>query len=457
MAVINASVRDVTDFDEPITVDDAYARSCRAALADSAIGTVGLEIETHLVDLAAVARPRDLAPGRDRHRRPAGRGVGRSAVTVEPGGQVELSGPPDAEHRDGGQRELRHGRAAGPAGSGRVAASASPMSAPTRCGRRGGSTRGRAIAPWSSTIAPPAAATPGAVMMDSTAAHAGQPAGRARAPVAGPGRPGAPARADDAGDLGQLAVAARATTPAGSRPGSGPGPAWTSGLAARCRAAPTEAALPAAELDPAEAWARYAMRAPVAFVQRSRARTRCWRSAQAGLVRAVGPRRRPARRTAPRRPPTSDTHLTTLFPPVRLRGYLELRYLDMTAPRWWPAIAAVVTTLLDDPAAADAGRRGDRADRAGCGPRRPATACADSRLAESAAPLPGHRGRVTRPAEPGHRRRGPGRTGRVRPLPGDLLAERIAQVGPARRIRGAGPCMTPSSATWSTPARARSG
>src|SRR5262249_12690762 len=48
-----------------------------------------------------------------------------------------------------------------------------------------------------------------------------------------------------------------------------------------------------------------------------------------------------------------DLHMTTLFPPVRLRGFLELRYLDMAAPRWWPAIAAVATTLMDDPVAAD--------------------------------------------------------------------------------------------------------
>src|SRR6202035_1530264 len=41
------------------------------------------------------------------------------------------------------------------------------------------------------------------------------------------------------------------------------------------------------------------------------------------------------------------------FPPVRLRGYLEMRYLDMSAPRWWPAIAAVTATLMDDPVAAD--------------------------------------------------------------------------------------------------------
>ena len=58
---------------------------------------------------------------------------------------------------------------------------------------------------------------------------------------------------------------------------------------------------------------------------------------------------------ASRLPTVADlqTHLSTLFPPVRLRGYLEVRYLDMSAPQWWPAIAAVTTTLMDDPAAAD--------------------------------------------------------------------------------------------------------
>ena len=40
---------------QPLTVDDAYARSHRAALAPSKIGPVGLEIETHLVDLDSVA------------------------------------------------------------------------------------------------------------------------------------------------------------------------------------------------------------------------------------------------------------------------------------------------------------------------------------------------------------------------------------------------------------------
>jgi glutamate--cysteine ligase len=102
--------------------------------------------------------------------------------------------------------------------------------------------------------------------------------------------------------------------------------------------------------DPAAAWARYALRAPVIFVRnwagdiaaiRTSVPFEQWAS---GGVRLGG------------RLPTAadlDVHLTTLFPPVRLRGYLELRYLDMTTPRWWPAIAAVVTTLMDDPVAAD--------------------------------------------------------------------------------------------------------
>ncbi len=56
-----------------------------------------------------------------------------------------------------------------------------------------------------------------------------------------------------------------------------------------------------------------------------------------------------------RRPTVADLdrHLTTLFPPVRLRGLLEIQYLDAAPEPWWPALAAVLTTLLDDPVAAD--------------------------------------------------------------------------------------------------------
>src|SRR5499427_11152450 len=54
MAVINAFAQDAVDLAEPLTLDAAHARSCQAALAESEIGTIGLEIEAHLVDLRTV-------------------------------------------------------------------------------------------------------------------------------------------------------------------------------------------------------------------------------------------------------------------------------------------------------------------------------------------------------------------------------------------------------------------
>lgn len=65
-----------------------------------------------------------------------------------------------------------------------------------------------------------------------------------------------------------------------------------------------------------------------------------------------------------RRAPTAadlESHLGTLSPPVRLRGYPEVRYLDAAAPRWWPAVATALTSLMDDPVAADLATGGDRA------------------------------------------------------------------------------------------------
>lgn len=39
-------------------------------------------------------------------------------------------------------------------------------------------------------------------------------------------------------------------------------------------------------------------------------------------------------------------HLTTLFPPVRLRGWLELRFLDSLPAPWWRAAAVTTATIL---------------------------------------------------------------------------------------------------------------
>jgi glutamate--cysteine ligase len=180
-----------------------------------------------------------------------------------------------------------------------------------------------------------------------------------------------------------------------------------------------------AGLDPAAAWARYALRAPVAFVRTACGETAAVRDSvpfeqwASGEVRLAG------------RAPTAadlDTHLTTLFPPVRLRGYLELRYLDMTAPRWWPAIAAVVTTLMDDPVAADlATEATERAAQLWTNAAREGlddAVLADSarRCVEIAAE------RVPAELEPAVADLAElVESGRC---PGDLLAERIAEIGP---------------------------
>ncbi len=88
------------------------------------------------------------------------------------------------------------------------------------------------------------------------------------------------------------------------------------------------------------------------------------------------------------RPPTQedlDYHLTTLFPPVRPRGHLELRMIDaQPGDDGWIVPLAVTAALFDDPEAAERAYRAVKplAERAGslpprtirCGPTRPATA-----------------------------------------------------------------------------------
>jgi glutamate--cysteine ligase len=46
-----------------------------------------------------------------------------------------------------------------------------------------------------------------------------------------------------------------------------------------------------------------------------------------------------------------DHHLTTLFPPVRPRGYLEVRYLDALPGRWVPVPVCLLATLAVEPSA----------------------------------------------------------------------------------------------------------
>lgn len=101
--------------------------------------------------------------------------------------------------------------------------------------------------------------------------------------------------------------------------------------------------------DPATAWARYALAAPLLCVRHG---DPPWHPAP-GLSFAdwVDGGLRP--------PPTLDDleyHLGTLFPPVRPRGYVEVRYLDAQPPAQWFAPVAVLAALLADDATTGAAR-----------------------------------------------------------------------------------------------------
>ena len=99
--------------------------------------------------------------------------------------------------------------------------------------------------------------------------------------------------------------------------------------------------------DPRSAWVDYALAAEVMCVRRPGARD--W-SAPAGLTF------RDWLRGAGERPPTSGDlsyHLSTLFPPVRPRGHLEVRGIDAQPGDGWIVPLAVTAALLDDPLAAE--------------------------------------------------------------------------------------------------------
>jgi glutamate--cysteine ligase len=92
--------------------------------------------------------------------------------------------------------------------------------------------------------------------------------------------------------------------------------------------------------DPAEDWARYALDAGVMFIRDG------W-VADPGLTLREW--------IATGRPTDSDLvdHLSTLFPPVRPQGWLELRMIDALPVSYWPVPIAVVAALFDDPIATD--------------------------------------------------------------------------------------------------------
>ncbi|MGH3788814.1 MAG: ergothioneine biosynthesis glutamate--cysteine ligase EgtA [Pseudonocardiaceae bacterium] len=105
----------------------------------------------------------------------------------------------------------------------------------------------------------------------------------------------------------------------------------------------------AVERDPAEDWARRALDTPLLCRRRS------WGSWEvpSGVTFADW-----LSGALPGHPDTADLdyHLTTLFPPVRPQGYLEVRYLDTQPAGQWLVPVAVLAALLSDPAVTAAAR-----------------------------------------------------------------------------------------------------
>ncbi|GLX07680.1 ergothioneine biosynthesis glutamate--cysteine ligase EgtA [Microbispora sp. NBRC 16548] len=144
------------------------------------------------------------------------------------------------------------------------------------------------------------------------------------------------ARWERAHVLGPVLVAAFANSPADG---------WASGRQAVWgRLDPSRTAPVAQNGDPVDDWARYLLDARLMLVRGT-----------GGLLPVLdGSAFRDFARVAGRPPTQADLayHATTLFPPVRPRGWLEVRYLDAQGAAEWPVCVAVVHALVTDDRAA---------------------------------------------------------------------------------------------------------
>lgn len=181
--------------------------------------------------------------------------------------------------------------------------------------------------------------------------------------------------------LGPLLAAAFANSPV-----LGPAPTGWASTRLRiwqelepARTAPVER--PGTAPGPGRAWADYALGAPVMLVATGPDRM----EPVPGVIPFADWVRRGHRLGYP---DAEDLryHLTTLFPPVRPRGWLELRVLDALGDRHWPVAAAAAVTLLTHPEArAEAVRIADATqltpgDAARRGVRGPGVAAAAERM-----------------------------------------------------------------------------
>ncbi|MDH6588913.1 glutamate--cysteine ligase [Streptomyces sp. SAI-133] len=108
---------------------------------------------------------------------------------------------------------------------------------------------------------------------------------------------------------------------------------------------------PSLDTDPRTAWARHVLDAPVMCVRRD---SGPWDVPEGLTFREW------ARSGTPRQPTREDLdyHVSTLFPPVRPRGHLELRMIDaQPGEDGWIVPLALTAALFDDPEAAETAYR----------------------------------------------------------------------------------------------------
>ncbi|MFF0362135.1 ergothioneine biosynthesis glutamate--cysteine ligase EgtA [Streptomyces fungicidicus] len=262
----------------------------------------------------------------------------RSALTVEPGGQLELSSPPAASLMEC---------------VGTVSADLDAVRAVLR--RDGLAIVGLGHDPWHTPRR--FLRAPRYDAMEACLDRTG-PAGRAMmctsasvqvcldAGYEEPGPLGHVRRWWLAHQLGAVLVAAFANSPiAGGRPTG-----WLSTRQLRWAQIGTgRAGGPVLDADPRGAWARHVLDSPVMCVRRDDGP---WDVPDGLTFREW---------TRSPRPPTRDDldyHATTLFPPVRPRGHLELRMIDaQPGDDGWIVPLAVAAALFDDPEAAETAYR----------------------------------------------------------------------------------------------------
>ncbi|GGI98279.1 glutamate--cysteine ligase EgtA [Streptomyces brasiliensis] len=264
----------------------------------------------------------------------------KSALTVEPGGQLELSSPPAGSLMEcigTVSADLDAVRAVLAAdGLGLVGVGHDPWHAPRRFLRE---PRYDAL----ETSLDRTGRAGRHMMCASASVQVCLDAGHEEPGPLGHGR-----RWWLAHQLGPVLVAAFANSPlVGLRPTG-----WKSTRQlAWMEIGPARAGAPPLDGDPRAAWARHVMDSPVMCIRRE---SGPW-DVPDGLTF-----REWTRSGAPR-PPTRedlDYHLTTLFPPVRPRGHLELRMIDaQPGEDGWIVPLAVTAALFDDPQAAETAYR----------------------------------------------------------------------------------------------------